>query len=363
LNICVWVLFVWARESDNLDAPYRASELVLLNLWHLIRSFIGKKTSAAKAIFSVLHHVIHVHRTVSTQFLATKILPYVDRRHALSVAVASRNSVDVNLKLFSQLGRLAMTGHWIMWTGSQMGSPFDLEAQNAVASLVKAGMQLINNNPALFLPIQDEQAIEVALFLILAGNVGSSHQDIQNWLGEMANRLNIAVRSHSKYPCRFSEYQDLLVHPKEASDEYRKDATAGSILIPLIAAWLAAFQDKDALKLLVELKSDVLNHCTMQLWLPEAASEDHIYLNDDTHGIALCDLPLTEDGTDLLKTINEACDQTDGFTALTGNMTGYWPVVLAACRHYRLPIPPQYWIGMLYLPKQDSQHESPPATQ
>jgi hypothetical protein len=27
IYICLWVLFVWAREIDNLDAPYRASEL------------------------------------------------------------------------------------------------------------------------------------------------------------------------------------------------------------------------------------------------------------------------------------------------------------------------------------------------
>jgi len=26
IYICLWVLFVWAREIDNLDAPYRASE-------------------------------------------------------------------------------------------------------------------------------------------------------------------------------------------------------------------------------------------------------------------------------------------------------------------------------------------------
>ena len=35
IYICLWVLFVWARDVDNLDAPYRASELALLNAWEL----------------------------------------------------------------------------------------------------------------------------------------------------------------------------------------------------------------------------------------------------------------------------------------------------------------------------------------
>ncbi len=105
MNICLWVLFVWARDADNLDAPYRASELVLLNLWHLVRPFIGKKTAAAKAVVMVVQQIILLHRMIATELLVKKILPYVERRHALSTAVASRSSVDVNLKLFDQLGR------------------------------------------------------------------------------------------------------------------------------------------------------------------------------------------------------------------------------------------------------------------
>ena len=54
------------------------------------------------------------------------------------------------------------------------------------------------------------------------------------------------------------------------------------------------------------LKEGVLSHCTLQLWLPEAASEDHLHLNDDDHGVALMDLPLTEDGQGSLKIVLDA---------------------------------------------------------
>jgi hypothetical protein len=40
LNICLWILFVWARDANNIEAPYRTSELTLLNVWDL--SQIGR---------------------------------------------------------------------------------------------------------------------------------------------------------------------------------------------------------------------------------------------------------------------------------------------------------------------------------
>jgi hypothetical protein len=347
MYICLWVLFVWARDIDNLDAPYRASELVLLNVWQMVRPFIGKKTTAAKAVVTVVHHVIDLHIKIGAQLIDGKILPYVERRNALSMAVASRSALDVNLKLFEMLGRLAMTGHWMFWAASLRDGPIDSAIQILLDRMVKAGMQFIGNNPALCLPIQDEQAIEVALFLMLATRSGAFHRDIHAWLSEMARRLDIAVRSHGRYPCRFNDYEDLIDHPKAATDEYREDATSGSILIPLLAAWLAAFKDQAVLDQLVALKDGALQHCTLQLWLPEVASENHLYLNDDRHGVALADLPLSGDGTELLRTIGEACDASDGLTSLTAFSSNYWPVVLTACRHYRLPIPPQFWIRAL----------------
>jgi hypothetical protein len=356
MYICLWVLFVWARDIDNLDAPYRASELVLLNVWHIVRPFIGKKTAAARAVVTVVQHVIDLHIKIGMQLMDGKILPHVERRNALSMAVSSRAALDVNLKLFDMLGRLAMTSLWIVWVASRGGKPIDAAIQSALDKMVKAGIQLINNNPTLLLPIQDEQAIEVALFLMVAARSGA-YKNIHFWLSEMTRRLDFSVRLHGRYPCRFRDYEDLIDHPKAKTDEYREDATRGSVLIPLLAAWGAACKDQAILGQLVALKDGPLQHCTLQLWLPEAASENHLYLNDDIHGVALADLPLSGDGTELLQTIVETCDTSDGLTSLSAFSSNYWPVILTACRHYRLPIPPQFWIRALMPPALDTPIE------
>ena len=204
----------------------------------------------------------------------------------------------------------------------------------------------------MFLPLQDQQAIEIALFLVLVGTVDGSRHDARGWLHEMVGRLALTVRTHGLYPCVFTEYRDLVAHPRERTDDYRKEATSGSTLIPLLAAFLSALNDHEALEQLVDLKAKELQHSTLQLWMPDTASEDGIYLGTHDHGVALCDLPLSATGNELLKIVRDACNQSKDFDGLSAIATNYWPMVLTACRHYRLPVPPQFWIKMVEpLPK------------
>lgn len=349
LYIALWVLFVWARDVDNVEAPYRAGELTLLNIWNLLRSYIGKKPNVAgKSITQVLHYAIELYIAIASELLERKILPHVGARDAISMAVQTRSSVDVNLKLFDILGRIALTGLWVHWFIAQ-----DSDAKrrsvnrDQAARLVTMGYQLIENNQALFLPLQDQQAIEIALFLVLVVELNGNRNDAHAWLHEMVERLSLTVRTHGRYPCVFTEYRDLVAHPREQTDDYRKEAASGSILIPLLAAFLSALNDHEALEQLVDLKAKELQHCTLQLWMPDNLSESSIYLGARDHGVALCDLPLSASGHELLKTVRDVCNQSKDFDSLSAIATGYWPMILTACHHHRLPVPPQFWINIV----------------
>ena len=164
LYISLWILFVWARDIDNLEAPYRASELALLHVWNLQRPFIGKKSKNSRAINAVLHQLVHLHLTISAEFLDRKVFPHVEKRHALSMAVDTRSSVDVNLKLFDLLGRIAMTGLWFHWIFKFGNGEVQPEMQEKIAEWSTNGFKLIQNNPALFSPVCDQQAIEIGCF-------------------------------------------------------------------------------------------------------------------------------------------------------------------------------------------------------
>jgi hypothetical protein len=190
------------------------------------------------------------------------------------------------------------------------------------------------------------------LFLLLVSAVNGNLHDANAWLHEMVERLALTVRTHGRYPCVFGDYRDLVAHPREKTDDYRKEATAGSILIPVLAAFLAALSNQDAVKQLMKLKANELQHCTLQLWIPDNSSEDAIYLGARDHGVAICDLPLTLTGDVLFRTLRDACAQTEGFAGLSAIATGFWPIILTACRHYRLPVPPQLWLDMVDPPEE-----------
>lgn len=347
INICLWVLFVWARDIDNLDAPYRASELALLNVWELLKPFLGKRGAQAKAMSDAVHQVVRLHVTIAGLFLERKILPYVGRQHALSFAVNSAEPADVNLKMFEVLGRLALTGHWMLWLGRYGGQELKAEQIDGLRKHVAQGFSLIENNPSLFLPLVDEQAIELALFLTLAGQVGGADAAIRRWLGEMVHRLKTTVFGHGRYPAVLSDYSDILAHPRERTEEYQREVTAGSVLIPTLLAFVAGFGDARSVKTIEGLIAGPLAHCTLQLWTPDEKSERHLYLNDGAHGAALSDLPTTRSGMDLIRVLDEVGLHARGFSDLSAVRFGYFPLVLTACRHYRLPIPPQFWTPLL----------------
>lgn len=357
LYVCLWILFVWARDVGNVEAAYTASELTLLNVWELLRPLIGKRNANAKAINIVLQQLIQLHLAIVTEGLEKKLAGHTETRHAISMAVTSRTPVDVNLKLFDILGRIAMTGlwvHWLLHLNGRQESPDDRKRLN---EWIAKGFELIRNNPVLLLPLRDDHAIEIVLFLMLAASHGESASAVEDWLVRMVSRLDFTLRTHGRYPCVFKDYRDLIYHPRERSEEYRREATSGSVLVPVVAAWLSAFKNTASLEVLVDLKKSVLEHCTLQLWVPDDSSEAELYIGGDDHGVALVDLPLSTSGQDLLSTIRDGCERVSGFKTLSANQTGFWPVVLVACRHYRTPVPPQFWIDLL-LPDEATSSEA-----
>lgn len=354
LHLCLWILFVWARDVGNLEAPYRASELALLSAWELLRPTVGKRSREAKALTVALQEVIKLHAIVASDLLNQKVMPYVSVRHGVSASIGSRSSLDVNLALFDVLGRIGLVGLWAYWFAEQGDQANRVAAQDEVVRHARAGFALIQNNPVLLSPVTDRQGTEIALFLLLWLSTGLDAGGVTSWLSEMAKRLDFAVRTRGRYPSSASEYAALADHPRDRSDDYFEETTSGSTIIPLIAAWLQALGEEDIVGTLSTMVREELEHCTLQLWMPDKTSESELYVGECSHGRALCDLPLGEGGSRLLATIAEACRVDSAFQDLSPIKTGFWPVVLVACRHYQLPIPPGFWIEPLAAP-----HSSP----
>lgn len=348
LSICLWILFAWSREQGNLESAYRAAELLLLRLWHIAREYANKKNKTAKSIHSVNASVLNTYLTVGDEYFSKIVLPHASKTHGISSAVRGSTFLDVNLKLFDLAGRTALYGLWLRWYAHNFPAASDqrnalLEGSSTYAGTLK---ELVNNNPVLLLPVKDGQGIDIALGILLL-ILDGDQESIQGWLSHITDRAVFAYRFHKPYPCNIRVYHQLLNHPQR-DDNYRQSATAGSILYPFISILAAIMEDRQLYDAVKGFKRDELQHCNFQYWYPNDTSEDHLYINNEVHGANLSGIDVEAEPEDLLKQVFDECDNMKQFWELSAVKHGFWPLLLTACRHYRLPIPlhlfREYWV-------------------
>ena len=343
LYVCLWVLYVWAREANNLDAPYRASELALLQTWDVCRSIYDKDTVHSKSCRTVLDQTIQLYLIIATDLLDKKVEPYADRKFALSRAVNSQSSVDVNLALYEIFGRVSLFGLWNHCIADILDSEEERnEAIRRRNRAIKMAVGIINANSGLFSPLSDDFAIEIALFMMLAHTCGEV-DSVSGFLVGMAGRLRFSIKQRSRYPITSRSYHDLIDHPADQSDEYFKNNTRGSILYPLLIAWFDFIGESQTRNLLSETLRENLGHCTQQVWLPDEETDKLLWIGRRDHGVAIPGLDLSADPQAYTDVLNKASNDHPAIFELSAIRFGRWPMVLLACRHYRMPVPPQLW--------------------
>ncbi|MEX0732155.1 MAG: hypothetical protein WED00_03840 [Aquisalimonadaceae bacterium] len=339
LSICLWILFAWAREQGNLESTYRSAELLLLRLWHIAREYVDKKSKTAKSIQSVYGAVFNTYLSVGHEFFSKSILRHASKTHGLSSAVRGSTTVDINLKLFDLAGRTALYALWLRWYA--LNSPEGSEHQKALletfSTYAGALKELVNNNPILLLPIKDDQCIDVALG-VLVFIMDDDKENIEGWLTQIIDRAIFAYRFHRPYPCNIRAYHELLEHP-QSDETYRENVTVGSILYSFISILAAMMGDRELWGAVKTFKRDELQNCNFQYWYPNDTSESHLYINDEMHGATLSGIDVESAPEELLKQVFDECENMREFWELSAVKYGFWPLVLTACRHYRLPVP------------------------
>lgn len=342
MSICLWILFAWAREAGNTESAYLSSELTLLHAWKIFKLYAGQRTKVTQEVETAFLSIFSAYQQICGEFLSKNVLPHVDKLHGLSSAVHSSCSLDINLKLFDLLGRAGIDGIWAYW-GAQRYVEQKTEFRERIldevrmhASSIKS---LISNNPTLFLPVKDDQAIDISIAVSLLAMDSVNYEDIKNWLSRMIERASFAYQAHGRYPCILHSYSELLSHPKSRDNEYRENATSGSVLYPMIALWAALLDDSGAYNKIALLKQEYLQHCNFQFWYPDDRSEEHFYTNSESHGATLSRVGVDRPRDEFLAQVFGECDQSPHFKELSAVKFGWWPLIVVACRHYRLPLP------------------------
>lgn len=348
--ICLWVLFVWARDAGNVEGAYRASELAILHAWNLVRDDIQASGKNAKDIGIAFGELVSLNHIICDELLE-KILPFVDAKHAVSVAVSSPAAADVSLKLFEVLSRTALRGLWHLW--GESGDALVPQARgdwgNADAHRIAEKLVLlIRNNPILLSPMTDAQSIDIGIALTFLTMMESWQPAAANYAAALIDRTTFAYRTHNVYPTIHGDYRSLIQHPRDQSDEHREAETKGSTLFPLLSVWASSLGKTKEAELLAKFDERFLGHCNTQFWLPADDTEDKIYIGDTYNGASLGRIPITSDGKKAIEMLDAECAGDTSFAALSAISLGHWPILVLACRHYRLPLPPNLWLSLLH---------------
>lgn len=349
ISICLWVLFAWARDAKNMESAYLSAELALLHGWHALKIYVGKNGKTAQTVQDAFLSIFSAYQQICSEFHQANTLPHVAKRHAISSAIRASNSLDINLKLFDLVGRLGLEGIWTYWGAGRCGEGGEelrqqlLQETREYASVIK---ELINNNPILLLPVKDDQAIDISIAMLLLATDANNRRYITSWLDEMIARAGFAYQVHGHYPCTLDSYSELLEHPQSRDSTYRENVTQGSILYPLISLWAALEKEMGLYDKVAELKRESLEHCNFQYWYPDENSEEYFYTNKDAHGATLSHVCIDRQPEEFLAQVFGECKQTSHFEELTVAKFGWWPLIVVACRLYRLPLPLHLFVGL-----------------
>ena len=347
INVCLWVLFSWCRDGGNLEAAYLSSERAILLAWGKVKGYYTGKNKPSRSFDSILD----TYQQITDCYVDRCLIPYVELKYGLSHAVHSPCSIDVNIKLFDVLGRLAVKGHWILDSLTKSYDekpPTDEESEEQeklrlrLTEVTSAINLLAINNPILLSPYKDSQAIDFGLALTLLSNNSELDGFVQSWLSGVVDKCIFAFECDGMYPTMHNSYEKLLEHRNKdkTNSNYKKNVTKASVLYPLLAVFCSLYKLDSVNQDLEKFAKDKLIHSTLQYWYPNQNSEQVMYSNSSTHGSASTDFPMN--GSAALEHIKQECVNADSFKNMSAVTKGKAPLVLTACRCYRYPVPFHY---------------------
>ena len=343
------IVLRWAEEEGNLLNAFKVGERCCLWAWEAIRiRDLFKYRPAASAFWNIYQ----IHGRVCEAYFH-KLRPYFLTRDGLS-GFARENAL-VTDKVFEQIGILAEIGLLqLQWAESGAD---DKDVENAAVAAANAAevadvlVALIQNNPSSGSPRYDGNAVELSLGFMLLLTTGR-HEAAKRWLEELASRVTFAFATSKHFPIATDSFDDLAALEvgglTEEQVEKLKDL---STLVPTLIYWSVMFEHDQVYRSLQAAQDRAFQGVCLQLWYADEHTEELLYRQAAQYESGTTEAPIKfpADIGDLIsveqrKLESEAIVRMDAFSAV---QNGLWVLVAVACRHYRMPFPPQLWMPFL----------------
>lgn len=307
-------------EVNNRDAAWRAAEYAYLRMFEY--------DSNDKV---ALDDVARLYRRIANSYL-DRISLFTAERYAFTLSVRGNNEVDVVLRFYDVLGRLASFGLYLQDRNE------GFETRKKILSVIE---QMLIGNTATVTPLLDAHVGPIGMALLFMSKEG--RQDLSEvWLELLMNNLPLAFAQLFGYPVTGLDYTELLDHMH--ANERSKDVSSlyrSSELLPMLMMMAKRVGREDICKDVSSLANKLPPNTDYQMWFLSRDSEKSFYLGDSLYGTQLCSLPLN----DYEKTISIIQRESQASPiALSCSRTQHKGLLFIGCRHHGYPLP-----GNIYL--------------
>ena len=340
LGVCIGLLLHHCIEVKNLDVSYQAAERGLLYAWEYLRlkglSPEHKMEEEVIAFNQLWWQYVEI-----GQLYCEKVSAFCEDAYFMTYACNAGCEVDVNLRLYDVIGRLASFGAALWWYALALRQCNDLmePCKEVVGKVANALVGILKNNPTVRSLIRDDYAIEIGLVSVFLNQIMWG-EELHRWYQCLMNQTYKNFVVGRAFPSVGLDYLGLIDHLSQSHDEqYQKKVLPSSELFPMIYMLASALKFDDVCSDVVDIVKNFLKECDFQVWFPEPLSEEAFYTNNNNHGMQLVSQNLIEGGK-FMETVFRECDKRPlPYVCAHGAFGG---LILLGCRVHRCPLPPHF---------------------
>lgn len=339
VHLAAQICIKWAQaEGDSRQALWIA-ERALLWSWHRLQLMDPKE---GPKLHAAIAGMWHSYNEAAARYL-TVIRPHLEVRDGM--AGYGSEGAAFAVVLFEHIGLVASIG-----IACTMEPTKDAEdhatIQDNVAAVAVGLCALIKNHEASASPRLDGHIIDVTLallFLVLAGR-----KDVaQDWVAEMAKRLDYCFKRKSRFPVSTDSLEDLVEFEVNSNNAKLAEKLMGaSWSLATIAAWCVILELDDYYTTLVGGSAGAYANVCGQLWHPTEGWPCSWYFGGALdQGEAEAPYALLPSLTEMKQRMKQFLERKefDWVESSPTRKVGLWALDFIACRHLRMPVPASAW--------------------
>lgn len=333
LNLALNMFVKAAQDAGDTKQALIAAERFLLKSWHRIQQSEGKDS---REVAEAYDHLVHTYLESGTHYV-NKMLPYAEVRDGMSGY--SGESAEYAVVLLEHVGLMATVGLGFFFL---LDKDVGMKHASDVADVL---CMLLANMKATASPVLDENAIEVALTLLLL-TLTRRDEAAKGYLGEMCKRLAFAFAQRRGFPISSDSLDDLVDCVVNPDPDLLESMMGASWMSATLATWCVAYRMGDDYTYLRQVLKGKAQSVQPQLWHPDLSSVERWYFEDahlSTGSTEILDLP--EDFHELLSRMQRflEIESRDVQQASPAIKAGLYGLDFIASRHYRFPVPARVW--------------------